>query len=50
MGEDSKAHSRQLTIGLDLDGIIVDHTENKIRAARQLGFDILDNGVRQNYN
>lgn len=27
-------------IGIDLDGVIIDHTENKIRLARELGFDI----------
>jgi len=28
-------------IGLDLDGVILDHTENRIRLAKQLGFEVL---------
>lgn len=32
--------SEKFLIGLDLDGVIVDHTEPKIRAAKELGFDI----------
>lgn len=27
-------------IGIDLDGVIIDHTENKIRLAREFGFNI----------
>lgn len=29
---------KKLRIGLDLDGVIVDHTRNKIRVAKSLGF------------
>lgn len=29
-----------MRIGFDLDGVIVDHTENKIKMAKELGFDL----------
>ncbi len=29
-----------MIIGLDLDGVIIDHTENKIKKAKELGYDI----------
>lgn len=32
--------SSQHIIGLDLDGVIIDHTANKIRLAREFGFDL----------
>lgn len=33
----------QLTIGLDLDGVIIDHTANLIRLSREFGFSIQPN-------
>lgn len=35
----STAKKQNMNIGLDLDGVIVDHTENIRRVARELGFD-----------
>jgi len=32
--------SKDLIIGLDFDGVVVDHVQNKIRAARQLGIEL----------
>lgn len=32
--------SKKLNIGLDLDGVIIDHTQNKIKVAKSLGFNI----------
>lgn len=31
---------KYLNLGIDLDGVIIDHTQNKIRLAREFGFDI----------
>jgi len=43
MGKNSKENSKKFNIGLDLDGVIVDHTKNKIIVAKQLGFSIEKN-------
>lgn len=31
---------KKINIGLDLDGVIIDHTQNKIKIAKSFGFDI----------
>jgi len=36
----STLYKGKLRIGLDLDGVIIDHTRNKIKVAKRLGFDI----------
>ena len=32
---------RKINIGLDLDGVLIDHTENKIRVAKSFGFRLI---------
>lgn len=32
--------NKNIKIGIDLDGVVIDHTENKIKAARELGFSV----------
>lgn len=34
------ANSKKINIGLDLDGVIIDHTQNKIKVAKSFGFNI----------
>ena len=38
--EKDKSRCGKLNIGLDLDGVIIDHTQSKIKTARCLGFKI----------
>ena len=36
----TKMHKNKI-IGLDLDGVIIDHTENRLRLAREFGHPLL---------
>ena len=40
MKKNKKQKIKKINIGLDLDGVIIDHTQNKVKIAKSLGFKI----------
>lgn len=42
MAKSKKMHSDGICIGFDMDGVIIDHTLNKMRLAEKLGYSIVE--------